>query len=203
MLKIIVVLATTFVFAGLLIAHPYTSPSVELASDAIKVKAPVQAQVAAPVRVVAKTEEVSQPTRPAAQQDALVAQPAPAVIRPAAPVASRPAPAKPAAQPESQAVDIVSVANEALAALTFRPTTPAAVPAARQPAYATATPARRTDGRHWSPADTHRMKADAVRAQSESMPSRTEVARPQADAIAGQAPSYYRPRHVEYDRRRY
>ena len=202
MLKIIVVLATTFVFAGLLIAHPYTSPSVELASDATKAKAPVQAQVAAPVKV-AQTEEFSQPTRPAAQQDALVAQPAPAATRPAAAVASRPAPAKPAAQPESQTVDIVSVANEALAALTFRPTTPAAVPAARQPAYATATPARRTDGRHWSPADTQRMKADAIRAQSESMPSRTEVARPQADAMTGQAPSYYRPRHVEYDRRRY
>jgi hypothetical protein len=186
MLKIIVVLATTFVFAGLLIAHPYTSPSVELASDSPKAKAPAQAQVAASVKV----PQTEQAAKPAPQQDALVAtnpHPAPVASRPAAPV-------RPAVQPESQTATVGTLINQAISTITVRPPASTATPAVRQPTYAGTTPAagKRTDGRHWSQADSQRMKADAIRAQDDAMP--------------GQAggPVQHRPasttRHVEYRR---
>jgi hypothetical protein len=200
MLKIFVVLATTFVFAGLLIAHPSTSPSVEIASDAPKVKL-AQVPAAAPVRVA----EVEQSQQPAALQDApVISRPetaapvAPvAVVAPAAP---RPvAPVSPAVQPQTQlvATDVGTIINQVVSTITARPAAPAAAPAVRQPTYAGATPpGPRNDGRHRSHVDAPRMQADAIRAQDEAMPGHRPT-----------GPVYHRPvtatRQVEVQRRAY
>ncbi len=204
MLKIFVVLATTFVFAGLLIAHPYTSPSVEIASNAPKVKlALAQAPAAAPVRV-AEVEQSQQPAGPAPQQDApVISRPettAPvAPVAVVAPVTPRPAaPASPAVQPQTQlvATDVGTIVNQAISMIPVRPT-PSPAPAVRQPAYAGATsPGPRNDGRHRSQVDGQRMKADAIRAQDEAMPGHRPT-----------GPVYHRPvtvtRQVEVQRRGY
>jgi hypothetical protein len=62
MLKIITVLATTFLFAGLLIAHPYTSPSTDPAGVPPKVAtaAPAQGQ---PNQGVATAEQSPAPSK--------------------------------------------------------------------------------------------------------------------------------------------
>jgi hypothetical protein len=70
MLKIIIVLATTSLFAGMLVAHPYVSPSVDPAGEAARVAtvAPAQAQ---PNQNVAVTERWPAPSKASVQQDAV------------------------------------------------------------------------------------------------------------------------------------
>ncbi len=140
MLKILVVLATTFVFAGLLIAHPYTSPQVELAGAAPKVKqtaqAPAPVPVSAPVKVV-QAEQRQQAAKPAIRPDVPVAGGIEAT-----PVAPRPA--QPAKRPVQIAgLDVGFGDNPGISTTKVRP-------AVRQPSSAAANSAPRNDGRHRS-----------------------------------------------------
>lgn len=73
MLKIITVLVTTFLFAGLLIAHPYTSP-VDPAGPTVKIATAAVAQ-AEPSQSVAVAEPGPVPSQTIAQQDARVVGP--------------------------------------------------------------------------------------------------------------------------------
>jgi hypothetical protein len=149
MFKIIVVLATTFVFAGLLIAHPYTSPSVETSGAKIAQTAPNPAPAGTEDRV-AQAEPWPAPSR--TQQDALVAGPsggnvaAAAAPRPAAePVPAQPW--RPAPTPENR---LVVAANQA-------PYAPVRLQPFGRP---------QADGRHWS-----QQQADAAPVRIEPTPN--------------------------------
>jgi hypothetical protein len=96
---------------------------------------------------------------------------------------------EPSWQPARPAAQDAPVARPAAAAQA-RPTAPVVVPAVRQPAHAAPAAGKRTDGRHWSQADSQRMKADAVRAQADAMPGQVVLANRPSSAI----------RQVEYRR---
>jgi hypothetical protein len=164
MLKIIIVLATTFVFAGLLIAHPYTSPAAE--PDGAKVAglapagAPAVGQTKDSFAPVAQRPAPSQST---AQQDARLAGPnggtadTPAPARPQyeAPRVQAPTPAVPQENRLAE-LSLGLSDNQTLSFTLGRPQPTGRAPvlgSATAPQPAAAAP--RTDGRHWSqqPAD--------------------------------------------------
>jgi hypothetical protein len=155
MFKIIVVLATTFVFAGLLIAHPITSPSVETGGAKTAQAAPNSAAAAPTADRVAQAEPLPAPSK--TQQDALFAGPsggnvaAAAAPRPAAePVPVQQVPVQPLRPAPTQENRLVVAGNQA----PYAPVRPQ--PFARPQA----------DGRHWS-----QQQADATPVRIEPAPN--------------------------------
>jgi hypothetical protein len=151
MFKIIVVLATTFVFAGLLIAHPYTSPSVETSGAKIAHTTPDPAASAGTEDRVAEAESWPAPSK--TQQDALFAgqsggnvAAAAAAPRPAA----EPVPAQPWRPAPTQENRPIVAANQA-----------PYVPVRPQPVGRP-----QVDGRHWS-----QQQADATPVRIEPTPN--------------------------------
>lgn len=164
MLKIITVLATTFLFAGLLIAHPYTSPSVDPAGATVKVATAAPAQ-----------EQAGQQAGQQADQGA--AEPPPVAIKTVAPQDQRVAPVGGAADASVAAQAQIEQARLQLPRLpqdsryvavnagVARQQTSAPVPARPQPAapsfgptagygpatgYGHLSTVPHRDGRHWS-----------------------------------------------------
>ncbi len=145
MLKIITVLATTFLFAGLLIAHPYTSPSVDPVGSSAKITTGAPAQIE-PDRKASQSvaAERSPPSQTTVASASGGNSDAPGT-RPARPQLEQPRlPPGPPYNNRYAALNAGTTGSPQPAAVVVRPPTWGSTPANR-----TGSVGPRRDGRHW------------------------------------------------------